>query len=146
MKGKFRKGVFIATYKRDNNKIIYLLLKRKLHWTGWEFPKGGVEKGEINKTAAARELKEETGQSSKNIKSYDISGKYKYNKEYPDRKGFQGQSYKLFSAEIKNKKAVNLDKREHSSYKWLDFNNAWKTLTWPNQKICLNVVNKSLTK
>ncbi len=145
MKSKFRKAVFIVAYKKEKGKILYLILKRKFHWIGWEFPKGGVEQRESLKQTVARELEEETGQKAIKIKSYPIKGKYNYDKEYINKKGFQGQAYKLFSAEIKPR-TINLDKREHLAFKWLDFNQAWKTLKWPNQKICLNEVNKKLIR
>jgi bis(5'-nucleosidyl)-tetraphosphatase len=145
LKGKYRKGVFIVTYRKEKGKILYLLLKRKLHWKGWEFPKGGVENNESLKQTAIRELKEETDQKSNKIKSYPINGKFKYDREYPDRKGFIGQSYKLFSAEIKNK-SIRFDKREDSDYKWLDFDKAFSMLNFPDQKVCLNYVNKRLIK
>lgn len=140
---KFRKAVFIVTYRKQGNKILYLLLKRKLHWKGWEFPKGGVENFEFKKSAVKREAFEETGQKPIKIKKFSIKGRYKYNKLLPDRPGFIGQKFKLFSAEIKNKN-IKFDKKEHSAYKWLDFDKAWKALSWPNQKVCLNVVNKKL--
>ena len=41
---------------------------------------------------------------------------------------------------------INLDKKEHSDYIWLDFDHAFSKLTWPNQKVCLNYVNKELMK
>lgn len=145
MKPIFRKAVFIVTYKKEKKKILYLLLKRKLHWKGWEFPKGGIEKGESLKKAIGREIKEETGQFSNKIKSYNFSGKYRYSKKYPDRPGFIGQSYRLFSAEVNGKK-IKIDNKEHSDYKWLEFDKAFTLLTWPNQKVCLNIVNKSLTR
>jgi len=43
----------------------FLVLKRKLHWHGWEFVKGHVEK-ETARQAVLRELREETG--IKNVK------------------------------------------------------------------------------
>ena len=144
-KPKFRKAVFIVTYKKEKNKIFYLLLKRKLHWTGFEFPKGGIEKYEHMLRTVNRELYEETGQNSKNIKPYPVSGKYKYHKFLRDRPGFLGQSYKLFSAEIKNKN-IKLDKREHSAYKWLNYKQAMKTLNWQNQRKCLSIVNNYRAK
>jgi 8-oxo-dGTP pyrophosphatase MutT (NUDIX family) len=142
---KYRKGIFVVTYKKERGKIFYLILKRKLHWVGWEFPKGGIEKGETLGKAVLRELSEETGQTPIKIKTYPVSGKYPYKKEYPDRIGFTGQTYKLFSAEVKGDK-VTLDKTEHSGHKWADFDTAFSILTFPDEKICLNKVNKVLIK
>ncbi len=147
MKTLFRKAVFIVTYrinpKTKPKKIEYLILKRKLHWIGWEFPKGGVEKGENLKSAVKRETFEETGNRALKIKQFNISGKYKYHKKFSDRPSFIGQTYHLFSAEVKGSK-VKIDKREHSDYKWLPFSKAAKILKHNNQKKCLRVVNKSL--
>ncbi|HPM86128.1 MAG: NUDIX domain-containing protein [archaeon] len=39
----------------------FLLLHRVLNWSGWEFAKGGIEKGEGIESAIKRELFEETG-------------------------------------------------------------------------------------
>ncbi|MFW6233463.1 MAG: NUDIX domain-containing protein, partial [Nanoarchaeota archaeon] len=61
MKKNYRKGIFIVVYTIYNNEIFYLLLKRKLHWKGWEFPKAGVKEKESLIECAKRELKEETG-------------------------------------------------------------------------------------
>ena len=145
MKPKFRKAVFIVTYKKEKNKILYLLLKRKLHWTGWEFPKGGVERFELKKSAVKRETFEETGQKPVKIKKFKEKGKYRYHKYLKDRPGFIGQRYKLFSAQVNSKK-VKFDKKEHSSYKWLDYKQAIKLLTWSNQKKCLSIVNDYLKR
>lgn len=145
MKGKYRRAVFIVTYRKEKDKILYLILKRKLHWKGWEFPKGGLEKKETNLQAIKRELKEEAGQGGFNIKDYKVSGRYKYPMMYNDRPGIIGQTYRLFSAEIKNSK-IKIDKDEHSSYKWLSFEKAHKLLTFPLLKKCLKIVNKGLVK
>ncbi len=143
MKSKYRKAVFVIVYRIEKNNIKYLLLKRKLHWKGWEFPKGGIKDKESLLKTVKREIKEETSQDTFNIKDYKLSGKYKYNKIYPDRPGIIGQTYKLFSAEIKNKK-VKISKKEHSSYVWKDYKNTLKLLTWSNQRKCLKYVNKRL--
>jgi hypothetical protein len=43
VKEKYRKAVFIVVYRRTKNifnkQNKLLILKRKLHWAGWEFPK-----------------------------------------------------------------------------------------------------------
>jgi ADP-ribose pyrophosphatase YjhB (NUDIX family) len=73
VKQKYRLAVFIVVYRRTKNffgnkKIKYLLLKRKKHWVGWEFPKGGVDKGESPRETAIRETKEECGQEGFDFK------------------------------------------------------------------------------
>ncbi len=136
---KYRKGLFIILYSGKE----YLILKRKLHWKGWEFAKGGVEKEEKIKDALIREIKEETGQKPLNIKKFDISGKYKYKKELSDREGVIGQTYTLYAAEIK-KSRIKIDKKEHSIYKWVEYKTALKKLTWSNQRKCLRIVNNWL--
>jgi len=147
-KKEYRKAVFIVTYKIENNAIYYLLLKRKLHWKGWEFPKGGIDKGENAKQAALRECFEESGFKSKKIISFNISGKYKYPKILKDRPNRIGQTYKLFACEVKPKpnQKVKFDKKEHSNFLWLDFEKAIKKLSWPDQKKCLKIVNNRLLK
>jgi len=140
---KYRKGIFIVTYSRTKEKIKYLILKRKLHWVGWEFPKGGLEKGESFEKAVKREVKEETGKPPFNIRKFHVSGKYKYKKGLKDREGVDGQTYSLYSAEIKPG-LIKIDKKEHSDYQWLDFEKALRKLTWTNQRRCLKIVNSSL--
>lgn len=146
---KYRKAVFIVTYSKTKKGIDYLILKRKLHWKGWEFPKGGlngIKEKIFGKSAVRREVIEETGLVPIKIKKFDVKGKYKYKKPLKERPGILGQSYQLYSAEVK-KSLVNIKKNkdlEHSDYKWVDYKTALKKLTWPNQKKCLKVVNTLL--
>lgn len=144
MKGKYRKAVFVPCYYIDNNgKILYLVLKRKLHWIGYEFPKGGIEGKETNLKIAKREVKEETGQVPLKIKNHQVFGSYKYPKPLVDRPGIMGQTFHLFSALLKSKK-VKIDKLEHSSYLWVNYKKALKLITFKEQKRCLRIVNKWL--
>jgi len=134
---KYRKGIFIVVFSENK----YLLLERKLHWTGWEFPKAGLERGEQDKQAVSRELKEETGLKPKRIIDFKIKGKFLYKKEYADRPGILGQTWHLFAVEVSSER-VKVDKLEHSSYKWLGYDGAYKLLSWANQKKCLKEVEK----
>jgi 8-oxo-dGTP pyrophosphatase MutT (NUDIX family) len=148
-KKTFRPAVFIVVYYLDKDKKpIYILLKRKLHWKGWEFPKGGIDKNEKPIKTAKRETEEETGLSPIKIMRYNIKGRYNYHKILKDRPNFKGQTFELFSASIKQKpnQKIKLDPKEHSAYVWLPFKQAIKKLTWPNQKKCLKIVNKILMK
>ncbi len=146
MNSKYRKGVFVIAYATEKEKLLYLLLKRKLHWKGWEFPKGGMEKREAAISAAKRELKEETGKKPIAIRKFNIRGKYKYEKEYNNREGLSGQTYEvLFAAKVEKGGKIRIDKEEHSSYAWLEFKEAMKNLTWPNQRKCLRIVNEWLS-
>ena len=143
---RYRKAIFVVTYAIDKGEVYYLILKRKLHWKGWEFPKGGLEgvKERIfTKRAVKREIIEETGLIPIEIKKHNFSGKFKYNKIFKDRPGLIGQTYQLYSAKVKKKKP-NLKKNsdgEHSGFSWVDYKTAIKKLTWLNQKKCLKLVN-----
>lgn len=140
---KIRKGVFVVCYRRQGDKLLYLVLKRKLHWKGWEFVKGGLERGEGIRNAINREIREETGQKAFGLKKYNLSGKYKYDKEFKDRVGIMWQSWVLYSCELKKEK-IRIDKYEHAGYRWVGFDRALKMLTWANQKGCLRVVDRRL--
>ena len=140
---RLRKAVFIVVYYLEKNKPNYLILERKLHWKGWEFPKGGINFLEFKKHAVKRELFEETGSKPIKIKNHYFKGKYNYKEELKDRKGISGQTFLLFSVQVKKQK-VKLDKKEHKSYLWLDFNKTLKKLTHKNQRQCLRIVNNWL--
>ncbi len=156
---RYRKAIFITTYARQKPKVLatlskhgrsktkndfeYLILRRRLHWKGWEFPKGEIKFSETERKAVIRELKEETGLSPLKIKKFNFSGKYNYDKMFPDRPDFKGQKFSLYAAEIKKAK-VKFDKYEHSGYKWVGFEKAIKMLKWPNQRKSLRIVSKWL--
>lgn len=141
---KYRRGIFCVIYTLNGmNSIKYLILKRKLHWRGWEFAKGGLKKGEKILDAVKRETKEETGLCAMEIRKFNVFGKYKYRKELKGRNGIIGQTFSLYSVRI-NKGKIKIDKLEHSGYKWVGFKKAMKKLTWPNQKKCLKIVQEYL--
>ncbi|MBI2628523.1 NUDIX domain-containing protein [Candidatus Pacearchaeota archaeon] len=142
----YRKAVFVVVYKKQDNKIKYLILKRKLHWKGWEFTKGGVEKNEPEMLTVMREVKEESGLTPVRIINHRKKGKYNYKKILPDRP-YLGQKYSLYSAQVSNKsKKIKIDKHEHEIYKWVDFQEAIKTLSWKDQKQCLIIVDRFLVR
>lgn len=142
---RYRRGVFAIVYQKDKltEKASYLILKRKLHWKGWEFPKGAAEKNESLEQAVRREVREETGLKPVKIRRFRVSGRYGYSRRFKDRQGYIGQSYVLFSVRVSGGK-IRLDKREHSAHVWLDFPEAIRKLKYKNQKKCLKIVNRVL--
>lgn len=146
MTENYRQGVFVVVYSKTRDSIEYLILKRKLHWSGWEFPKGGIEGKEKVISSIMRELKEETSLNALKITKFPVSGKYEYAKIFSDREGIIGQTYTLYSAEVRKKENIGIDRQEHSGYRWVEFEEALNSLKWPNQKECLRIVNTSLVK
>ncbi|MFA5019885.1 MAG: NUDIX domain-containing protein [Candidatus Pacearchaeota archaeon] len=139
---QYREGIFLVVYKIEDSQIKYLILKRILHWKGWEFPKGGKETGETDLETVFRELKEETGLKPVSIMSFKIKGNYHYSSNLHDRI-HTGQTYTLYAAEVKGSQ-INYDEHEHEGYMWANYETAVRKLTWPNQKLCLKKVNKKL--
>jgi bis(5'-nucleosidyl)-tetraphosphatase len=148
----YRKTVFMVVYRiahegvspagQKNKQRKYLILKRKLHWRGYEFPKGGIEDGETELDAVKREVFEETGLEIKKITNHKKIGKYDYSRKLPDRKDISGQAYSLYSVEV-GEGDVIFDSHEHSGYMWESYLNALKILSKPNQKECLKLVEFS---
>ncbi len=141
IKGKYRKAIFVLPYAKTNRGIEYLLLKRKLHWKGWEFAKGKIEPGEKKEQTARRELREETGHKALKVKRMGFSGSYRYNEKLSDRPGMIGQTFTLFAAEVKRNGRVTLDHKEHAGFRWVNYKTALKMLHWPNQRKSLRIVN-----
>jgi len=141
---KYRKGVFVIVYYLDNEVPYYLVLKRKLHWTGWEFPKGGIDKGEAITEAVCREIKEETGLKFSEMKKFNFLGKYDYQQKLKDREHLQGQTFEaLYAVKAKSQNVV-VDNFEHTEFKWLPYEKAVTLLTWENQKQAMKIVHEYL--
>ncbi len=130
----------MVTYAIENKKPAYIIQKRKLHWKGWEFPKGGVERFESKRKTIRREIAEETGLEIKKITNHKYGGKYLYPKIFADRPDIIGQTYELYSVEVCKGK-IKIDKKEHSSSKWVTYKEAMGKLTQDNQKQSLKIVN-----
>jgi len=135
----YRKGIFCVVYYRKE----FLLLHRKLHWKGWEFPKGGIKRGESKEKAALREVKEETGLDVLKLRKFPVKGRFTYDKRTQASRKARGATYVLFSALVEKNK-VRLCRKEHDGFRWCSAEEALGLLTWPNQRHCLEIVAKSL--
>ncbi len=145
-----RNVVVGIVYKKDESEIRFLVLHRILLWKGWEFPKGGIEKGEIEETAIKRELKEEAGlEKIRIIEKLPMQIKYKYPKEYAEK--FKDSEtvqsvyvVRAFQDDIKLPAYHGV--AEHDEFKWLQYEDARKLLTHAQQKKALDAAWKFLNR
>lgn len=100
----------------------------------WQFPQGGIDKGETPKEALFRELEEEIGTNEIEILSeypqwlnYDFPGKIAQ-KMYP----FDGQTQKYFLVRLKPEAQINLKTEipEFSEYKFVNYKTALEQITY----------------
>ena len=96
----------------------------------WSFPKGHVERNDISHhETASRELKEETG-----IKTVSIDNSWESRTEYTFRKkGRKTTKQVCWYIASTDEVEVNLSE-EHTSYLWLDYNDAETMLTFEQEK------------
>jgi 8-oxo-dGTP pyrophosphatase MutT (NUDIX family) len=148
-----RNVVVGVVYKKDGNldSTRFLVLHRVFLWTGWEFPKGGVEKSDASdESAMMRELQEETGLVNARITTklpYEI--RYKYPKKYSDNYKFSEtvQSVFLirsFTDAVEIPDALPGGSKEHSDFKWLPYKEARNLLTHDQQKKALDIAWKHI--
>ena len=104
------------------------------------FPAGLIDEGMTVEETVEKELKEETGLEIKKITNHKYGGKYLYPKIFADRPDIIGQTYELYSVEVCKGK-IKIDKKEHSSSKWVTYKEAMGKLTQDNQKQSLKIVN-----
>jgi len=131
-------------YRKTNQKIQYLLLKRISDTGGfWQPITGGIEKGETKTQALKREIQEETGikNITKIIKDvhycefwdfYKLEARQRLIKEH------------VFGVEINSNEKITIS-REHTEYKWCTFKEALNLLKWKENKEALKKLNDILT-
>ena len=123
-------------YRRTDDGILFLLMKRnlnKIYEHLWQGVAGKIEEGETSSEAAIRELKEETGLSPVNMFVADHVSKFY------EVHGDRINLVPVFGIEV-DSEIINLSE-EHISYKWVDINEALNTLVWNGQKKGIQTVN-----
>jgi len=144
----FRKEIFLE--KKD--KIYYLLL----HYPSghWDFVKGHIEKGESERETAKREIKEETGiKDVKFIPGFIEKINYFFYRNLNDQKepplSFNQNNKVLVLKEVVFYLAETKEKKveisfEHIGYKWLEYKEAIKKVTFKNAREVLKKANEFL--
>ena len=123
-------------YRRTDDGILFLLMKRnlnKIYEHLWQGVAGKIEEGETSSAAAIRELKEETGLSPVNMFVADHVSKFY------EVHGDRINLVPVFGIEV-DSEIINLSE-EHISYKWVDINEALNTLVWNGQKKGIQTVH-----
>ena len=123
-------------YRRTDDGILFLLMKRnlnKIYEHLWQGVAGKIEEGETSSEAAIRELKEETGLIPVNMFVADHVSKFY------EVHGDRINLVPVFGIEV-DSEIINLSE-EHISYKWVDINEALNTLVWNGQKKGIQTVH-----
>jgi putative (di)nucleoside polyphosphate hydrolase len=103
-----------------------LLVCERINTKGaWQFPQGGVDKGEKPRKALTREIKEEIGLPKDSYKVLKKRGEYSYLYPKPVKKqgrNFDGQIQTYYLCRLKkNAPPIDLDQKtpEFGRYKWI---------------------------
>ena len=118
-------------------KFKVLLLKKNSKRDLWQSVTGSMEIGENPYETALRELQEETGinKQKSDLIFDDLSHKFMIYSEWIDRyeeSTYSNKEY-IFSLKLNDEVSVKLS-REHSSYKWVDLNDAIHLVfSWTNK-------------
>ncbi|MBI2647530.1 NUDIX domain-containing protein [Candidatus Woesearchaeota archaeon] len=126
-------------FRRVNKSIKYLLL----HYEAghWDFPKGNQEKKEDEKMTVSREVREETGiEDIKFIDGFRESINYYYKKDA--QVIYKEVTFYLIET---NEEEVTIS-YEHIGYAWMNYERAYKRLTFNTSKDLLRKVNHFLYK
>ncbi len=127
-----RKLVTAVIFHKDK----YLILKRRLHWRGWEFVKGDIDHEGYRK-AVLREIKEETGLRKVRVMC-QLPPEIFYHHE--NIRGHTASMQKGFLVGYLDGK-IKLS-YEHSGFRWADSKAAEKLLTHTSHKTFLKAADK----
>lgn len=135
------KSVGAVIFRKEENKIKYLLLHyprgSRIQESYWDFSKGHVEKGETEGKAMRREVFEETG-----IRDLELVPKFRETIKY----FFRWEKKTIFKIVVFYLGETKIEKvqisAEHMGYKWLEYEDAMKKLTFDNAKEILKKADK----
>lgn len=128
-------GVIVFS-RGDGGECEYLLLlSRRTKRPLWEFPKGGIEKGETTTEAALRELHEETGLAAHDIRilpGFERTENYRFSIGERRKTTIRKQvTYYLAEA---LRREVTVSDEETSAFAWVPLKEALRRLRYPGRR------------
>ena len=137
MRQKRNRAAGIIVLHSKTNKILLLYRTQYRHW---EYSKGRIEKGETEKQAAKRELREEV-----NIKKIKLVPDFKVRINY----SFRAEGLTILRSVVYflgySSDRIRLSS-EHSAYRWCTFNEARKRFRHRNYKNIISKVKEYLAE
>lgn len=125
--GSYRLNAGIVVFRADGKVLFCQRLEN--YKKNWQFPQGGIDKGETPLQAAVRELKEETSLASvKFVRALSRSIRYDYPEDVKQKQAMRGifdngqeQYWHLFFL-TGDEAEINLQtkKPEFKNYQWID--------------------------
>jgi len=146
-KKRYRPNVAAVILSSDYPlKCEFFLGKRSDIKNTWQFPQGGIDKGETPKEALLRELQEEIGCNSVDVIAecpfwikYDFPNGVTARKMYP----FDGQVQKYFLVKLKNGSKIDLDsyhEPEFEDYRYVEYEQLLKKATYFKRRVYKRVI------
>lgn len=135
------KSAGVIVFRRAGDECLFLLvLSRLTKRPLWEFPKGGVEKGETLLQAALRELHEETGIPENEVRliaDFQRTEDYRFTAGEGEERTLIHKQVTYYLAET-SKSDVTLSVKESSEFAWLPLPDALKRVRYTKRKRLLN--------
>ena len=125
MPKRYRPNVAAVLQRADGRVLIG---QRSDFPESWQFPQGGIDKGETAEDALRREVLEEVGIGPEEYTIAEQTGLHRY--DFPfgqDRRGFHGQEQSYFLCRLHEKRAEEVDLSatcgEFQSVRWVAVQN-----------------------
>jgi len=125
-----------VVFRKARNHRLYLLLQNAGRW---DFPKGGVEKGEGELQTVLREVREETGLSEiRIVPGFRKVIEYFYRR---DAKNIHKQVVYFLASTGEERVTISF---EHQGFGWFPYREALERASYDNSKVTLSEAEKFL--